>query len=107
MSLDVYLMAWRKTGVFSANVTHNLGRMAREAGIYQRLWHPEELSITRAEQLIEPLEQGLAFLRADPERFEALNPPNGWGTYKGFVPWVAKYLEACKEFPDADVEVSV
>ncbi len=31
---------------------------------------------------------------------------NGWGTYKNFVPWVAKYLAACEEYPDADVSVS-
>lgn len=34
------------------------------------------------------------------------NSPNGWGTYKYFVPWLEKYLAACKEYPDAVVEVS-
>ena len=31
MSLDVYLTAMRKTEVYSANITHNLGKMALEA----------------------------------------------------------------------------
>lgn len=29
--------------VYSANITHNLGRMAAEAGIYEALWRPGEL----------------------------------------------------------------
>ena len=57
-------------------------------------------------QLIEPLTKGLALLKSDPERFEAFNSPNGWGMYKHFVPFVERYLEACKEHPDADVGVS-
>jgi hypothetical protein len=106
MSLDVYLYAVRETGVFEANVTHNLGRIADAAGIYQHLWRPEEVGITTAAQLIEPLERGLALLRSDPERFRALEAENGWGTYHQFLPWVERYLEACRENPDAKVRVS-
>lgn len=105
MSLDVSLTAVRPTGVYSANITHNLGKMADAAGIYQCLWRPEEIGIIKAAQLIEPLAKGLELLKSDPARFEAFNSPNGWGTYKHFVPFVEKYLEACKENPDADVTV--
>ena len=105
MSLDVYLNAVRPTEVYSANITHNLGSMAREAGIYEALWRPEEIGITTAAQLIGPLTVGLALLKADPPRFEALNSPNGWGLYEHFVPFVERYLEACKENPDAAVSV--
>jgi hypothetical protein len=91
---------------YEANITHNLGAMAQEAGIYKPIWHPEEVGITRAKQLIEHLEFGLTLLRADPERFEKFEPSNGWGTYKGLLRFVAQYLEACKENPDAEVEVS-
>ena len=41
--------------VYSANITHNLTKMADEAGIYECLWRPEEIGITKAGQLIEPL----------------------------------------------------
>jgi len=91
--------------VFSANITHNLGKMASEAGIYKHLWRPDEIGITKARELIEPLTDGLALMQTDPDRFEALNPENGWGSYDGFVPWIAKYLEACRTYPDADVSV--
>lgn len=92
--------------VFHANITHNLNTMAEEAGIYQHLWRPEEIGITKARQLIEPLTIGLALMKRDPERFIALNPPNGWGSYEDFVPWIWRYIDACCEYPDAEVSVS-
>lgn len=106
MSLDVTLSELRVTEVYSSNITHNLGAMAEEAGIYKHLWRPEELGISKAFDLIKPLEAGLATLRADPEKFEKLNAPNGWGKYEHFVPFVEKYLEACKESPNAEISVS-
>lgn len=90
---------------YSSNITHNLGSMAEAAGIYDCLWRPDEHGITHARQLIEPLREGLRLLRSDPERFKKHNAKNGWGTYEHFVPWVAEYLAACEEWPDAKVAV--
>jgi hypothetical protein len=106
MSLDVYLTAVRPTEVYSRNITHNLNKMAMEAGIYEALWRPEEIGIVRADQLIEPLTVGLEKLKADPEHYQKFNAPNGWGMYEHFVPFVEDYLQACKENPDAEVNVS-
>lgn len=92
-----------KREMYSANITHNLNRMAAEAGIYKHLWRPEEIGISKAADLIEPLGRGLALLRSDPERFETFNSPNGWGTYRDFVPFVEGYLDACRMYPDATV----
>ena len=92
--------------VFSANITHNLGNMASEAGIYKYLWRPEEIGVHRAQQLIQPLKEGLALLESSPEQFTAFNPKNGWGSYDGLVRFVGEYLQACEENPDADVSVS-
>ena len=105
MSLDVYLEVVKPSEVYSANITHNLGKMAEEAGIYMPLWRPEEIGITKAGQLIEPLTEGLAKLKADPEKFVKHNPSNGWGNYDDFLPWIERYLQACKENPDAAVRV--
>lgn len=90
--------------IYSANITHNLGNMADEAGIYYALWRPEEIGKTKAGEIVELLEKGLADLKARPEHFETFNAPNGWGTYKHFVPFVEKYLAACKEYPEATIE---
>lgn len=106
MSLDVYLTVTKPVEVYGANITHNLNRMAQEAGIYEHLWRPEEIGVKQAWQLIEPLEKALAVIKAEPKRFEAFNSPNGWGMYKHFVPWIEEYLAACKEYPEADVKVS-
>ncbi len=103
MSLDFYLEQVQPCEVFSRNITHNLNKMAEEAGIYKHLWHPGEIGITKASELIEPLEAGLALLKADPARFEAFNSSNGWGMYEHFVPFVQGCLDACKEYPEATV----
>ena len=92
--------------VYSRNITHNLGTMAHEAGVYTACWRPEEMGATKAAQLVAPLRAGLAALRADPERFKAFNPENGWGDYGGLVAFVAEYLAACEQYPDADISVS-
>jgi hypothetical protein len=91
---------------FQSNITHNLTEMAHEAGIYEACWRPEEIGITKAEQLIEPLKQGIERLKAEPERFKQFNPSNGWGDYDGFVRWLENYLAACIEHPKADVSAS-
>lgn len=106
MSLDVTLIAPRPTEVYWRNITHNLNKMAQEAGIYQHLWRPEELNITVAKDLIDPLTEGLARLEDKPEHYRKFDAPNGWGTYDNFVDFVRDYLKACQENPDATIEVS-
>lgn len=98
--------AGEKIELYTANITHNLNKMAEAAGIYKHLWRPEEIGISRAVQLVEPLREGLARLRADPAGFEQYNAPNGWGMYKHFVPFVEVLLDACERYPDALVSVS-
>ena len=100
--------------------------MASEAGIYEALWRPHRLkegynipesdhnaewefednTITKASEIIPIIEKGLEDLKARPEYFKKFNSPNGWGMYEHFVPFVEKYLEACKEYPESIVEVS-
>ena len=119
MSLDVYLKRKRYLSydegktytedneqVYWGNITHNLSKMAEEAGIYEHLWRPDEIKITKAKELIEPLRQGLHNLKSEPERYKKFNPENGWGTYDGLVKFVENYLNACYEYPDAVIEVS-
>ena len=139
MSLDVYLNRNRyisydkgktyteeKEEVYHANITHNLGKMADKAGIYEALWRPfrlidgydikdgdysaedefENSHTVYAKDIIDILEKGLSDLKARQKYFEQFNSPNGWWLYKHFVPFVEKYLNACKEFPDAIVETS-
>jgi len=105
MSLDVHLIE-DDGEVYWANITHNLNTMAGHAGIYKYLWRPDEIGVTKARELIEPLRAGLRDLTERPTYFEGFNAENGWGKYEHFVPFVAKYLEACIAHPDARVNVS-
>lgn len=106
MSLDVYLTVIKPTEIYSANITHNLRRMAAAAGLCEPLWRPEEIGITKASQLLEPLRKGLERLKADPDYYRTFNPENGWGSYEGLVKFVENYMEACGLNQDADIEVN-
>lgn len=105
MSLDVYLEdddgEW-----YSANITHNLGAMAKSASIYNACWYPENIGITKASELAPLLEAGITQMKTNPKKFEKFNSSNGWGMYENFVPWLERYLEACKQYPNAKVRVS-
>ena len=104
--MDVWLTASRPIEVFEENITHNLSQMAQAAGIYEYIWRPEEVGITKAIQLVEPLTIGLETLKANPEKFKEFNPKNGWGSYEVLVRFVERYLRACMANGDADVRVS-
>jgi len=105
MSLDVSLIKVQSVEVYTRNITHNLTEMAEAAGIYHHLWRPEEIGITTAQQLIEPLQKGLEQLRTLPETYRQYNPSNGWGSYEGLIEFLEEYLAACEQYPDAKVEV--
>jgi len=96
--------------VFTRNITHNLGKMADAAGIYEACWRPEELMGAAprvcARDISELLLKGLEMLRRDPERFRKFEPENQWGRYPDLVEFVGAYLKACMANPDAIVRVS-
>ncbi len=111
---------------YSANITHNLWAMADKAGIYDALWRPYKLHkdydvtegdskseyefeanhIVCAKDISEVIEKGLNDMKSRPEYYKQFDASNGWGTYKDFIPWIEKYLNACKEYPDSIVRVS-
>ncbi len=107
MGLDVTLRNEEGEELYWANITHNLAIMAKRAGIYEALWHPEQIKATKASDIIDIVDEGLQKMRVDPHYYEQFNSHNGWGLYEHFVPWIEKYLQALKENPDALIEVSV
>ena len=109
MSLDIglyYKLDGNDQTVFDRNITHNLNKMADEAGIYEALWRPDENGYEKASDITPILEEGLKKLKADPEHFAKFNAPNDWGMYEHFVPFVEEVLEACKKYPNALIWVS-
>ena len=106
MGLNLYFSEIKEVDVFDRHITHNLIKMAREAGIYEVLWRPEEIGIDKASDMIPYLEKGVETLKSDPERFKEFNPENGWGSYEGLLVFAVDTLAACKEHPDARVSAS-
>lgn len=109
MSLDVSLYIQRdgdRVVVFESNITHNLAPMAGLAGCYNVVWRPDENAITTASQLIRPIQDGIRFMEDNKRECENLNPSNGWGDYKGLLRFLREYLDACIEYPEAEVGVS-
>jgi hypothetical protein len=101
--------------LYTSNITHNLGEMANKANIYNALWRPyklhgyddkfEELDITYAKEIIDILEKGLKDMKNKPEYYKKYDSTNGWGLYIHFVPFIEKYLNACKKYPDAIIKI--
>lgn len=108
MSLDVYLKdptaTYETEELYSANITHNLATMADKAGIYEALWNPAEK--TKAKEIIPLLEKGIEKLKAEPEYFKKYNAKNGWGVYENLISFAEKYLNACREYPEAVIHIS-
>lgn len=80
----------------SENITHNLIPLAKELGVYQICWRPEELNIT-AGDAIPVLKDALEKLRAgDYSRFDA---KNGWGKAVHFADFLERVISKCEDFP--------
>lgn len=110
--------------VFDINITHNLGKMATAAGIYEAMWRPhllytdkiivdnneenelEESVTVIAGDLIPHLQKGIDSLELKPNEYKKLNPENGWGDYYGLLKTAKELLTACTNYPNAKVEVS-
>jgi hypothetical protein len=102
MSLDIYLLEGEEA-VFETNITHNLAKMAIEAGIYDALWGADG---KQAGELLKELSEGLHRLNGNPEHYKLFDAENGWGTYKDFVPFVDEVLGKFLKHPFAIVSVS-
>lgn len=114
----------RKEEVYDANITHNLGKMADAAGLYEALWRPyrlkegydipeddynaeyafEEANPVRAYEISDIIEKGLGDMKARPDYYKTFDSENGWGLYVHFIPFIEKYLAALKEYPESFVE---
>jgi hypothetical protein len=103
MSLDIYLYKNKdcEQPIYDANITHNLGRMAKEAGFYQALWRPEEIGIEKAKDLIPYIRNGINKMIEDPDYYKQFDSPNGWGLYDNFLPWLIKLFHELKRYPES------
>jgi hypothetical protein len=82
------------------NYTSNCGPMWRAAGADLAEFDGKE-----AAECLPALEAAIVALHADPETYEAMNPPNGWGSYKSLLPALEALAEDLRRHPRATVTV--
>lgn len=84
----------------SWNYTTNCSWMWRAAGA-----DLAEFDGKLAKDCIPVLSAAIAELKANPARYEAMNPENGWGSYETLVPSLEELLGEFLEHPKATVAV--
>lgn len=107
MSYDVWLSAKDALGDWYTpydvgNYTSNCARMWDDALGYRLA----DLHERRAGDGIEDLKCAVTRMRTAPERYEAMNPPNGWGDHKTATEYLERLYEGCRRHPDAKIQVS-
>lgn len=116
MSWDAELVAERGTELASWNYTHNVNVMIAAAyesvtgeateqcdgplgpAIGAAWW--ERLDGTTTDAGDAYLGQIIAGLEADPERFRAMNPENGWGDYDSLLKMLLEMRETAANYND-------
>jgi hypothetical protein len=107
MGLDIYLEESNAEVLYRDKITHNLSSMAMAVELYIPLWHPEEIGVNKAGELVPILKKGLLRLLSDPEKYRELNPKNGWGSYEFLVEFVTRYIIFCTTYPEATISCSI
>jgi len=82
--------------------TGNTTPMIIAAGFKQWHWF---LGGCTGEEGAALLGQVIEKLEAEPERFQAMNPTNGWGCYSGLLSVLRRMRRACRLYPKAVLEV--
>lgn len=106
MSYDVFLSI--DTGgkdpamIFDSNYTSNVSGMWADA-----LGYPlADLDGRLAANAIPDLRRAAWRMANEPDKYQAMNPPNGWGDYEGARNYLVEILEACMNHPKASIGVS-
>lgn len=108
MSWDVWLITEVdgheiRVGDEHINYTHNCNGMIRDAGFTEWPYAVEDWSAAR---LADELDSAIRNLEADPKRYRAMDPPNGWGSYDSLLPVLRKVRDQCRTYPSTTVRMS-
>lgn len=90
-----------RVGYLDWNYTSNCAPMWGEAGADLAAFHGKP-----ARECEPLLCDAIIRMRLHPEKYLAMNPKNGWGSYETLLPKLEALLEAFREAPDARVYVS-
>jgi len=84
------------------NYTSNVSGMWTEA-LGHRLG---DLKDKTAGDCIDALKQAVDAMEADPAKYRAMNPANGWGDYEGALDYLRRLWVACASYPKATIWIS-
>lgn len=116
-------MSWDlDIGDWEGNYTHNTNHMIRSASVPE--WVVEDVSVAEEVLFRKPVgglcwgdfdgkpgkhvsvfcAEILTELEANPEKYIAMNPPNGWGSYDTLIDFIRGVKAACDRFPTETFE---
>ena len=89
----------------SWNLTYNLSPMLRAAGFpgWSEVVGNDLDPLPTGKRVAEVMAEVVSELRADPDKYRELNPPNGWGDYDGAVKTLSDCVAVLREHPGAVV----
>lgn len=83
-------------------VPETMDIMAKESGLYDVIWIPNTISSIETISVIPVLEAGINKLKNNPSLFKELYEFRT-NAYEHFLSYMEKYLDVCKDYPDAVV----
>ena len=106
MSLDVWLtetVTIKDSVVVSKNITHNLGEMWRQLGVYDALYNSAG---KKAKDVLPVMREGLRLMVENPGKYKRFSATNGWGTYEQALPWLIELVAEFEEHPNGVIGIS-
>lgn len=87
----------------SINMTYNVGPMLCEALGLERF---DNLNGMTGEEAIPKIEKGINDMNTNRAKYDAMNPPNGWGSADGTLAFLYELLEMAEGAPKATFRVN-
>jgi hypothetical protein len=88
-------------------ITHNLSKMIYLAlesiGLKEIKSFGEWLNNSKASEIVESIRLMHDELVNNPQKYEPLNPENGWGSYSSLCAKIKMLLEACEKYPECRI----
>lgn len=93
-----------------ANITHNLGEMARHIPVsdtltlYNVLWRPDESGLMTTDDIVDLVAEGVRYMITHKDDLIKYNPDNGWGDYDGLLEFAKQVGNACLFNPCCQID---
>lgn len=101
MSWNIWVDATARTTVYERNATFNYVPIFREAlGCEFR-----DLDGQKGAEVLKRLRRAVQDITEHPERYEALEPENGWGTVEDALAVLREMLQTCEAYADSEIHV--